>query len=79
MNQKENDEQHRIKNTKEKTKAIKIQKHKSNYADAKHNDEQLNSPLLHVPDANQGNELKGDDDAQNHWDKIAHALNGRHK
>ncbi len=50
MDQKENDKYNGIKNIKIKAKGIHIQKHKCNYPDAKHDDEQLNSPLLHMPD-----------------------------
>lgn len=79
MDKKENDEQHWIEDAEKEAEAIQVEEYEGDDPRAKHNNEQLNTPLFHMPDSNQRNELKGDDDSQNHGDEIAHAFNGRHK
>jgi hypothetical protein len=41
-----------VKNIKEETEGVHVQKHKGNDAYAKHDNKELNAPLFHVPNAN---------------------------
>lgn len=63
MDQKENNKKKRIENIKEKAERIHVQHHKCHNAYTKHNDKELNAPLFHVPDTNNRNELKRDDNS----------------